>query len=256
MKVLMLEDEPAAARKLRRLLEKESRISEIFGPLDSVESALEWVQDHPRVDLLFSDIELADGLSFELFRQWPACPPIIFVSAYDQYALQAFKAPGVDYLLKPVQSADLRRALDKFEQLIGQQHAVLTPDMDALQGAFSLLGQRAAPRRFLVRFGEKLLALPADKAAYYQVEERLVVYTAPDGKKYPLDYSLDEVEGMLDPAAFFRINRQFIVGLAAIVQMEVVSKSRVRLRLQPPYPGETIVSTDRSPHFKEWIKGQ
>ncbi|MBI1194025.1 MAG: response regulator [Bacteroidetes bacterium] len=253
MQVLILEDEPAAARKLRRLLEADGRITGIAGELDSIEAALQWISSHPRPDIIFSDIELADGLSFEVFRQWPDCPPIVFVSAYDQYALQAFQSPGVDYLLKPVKAEELKRALDKFMALTGKSKAV---DLDVLRQAFEQLNSAVAPKRFLVRFGEKLVALQAADAAYYMVDGRVVFYMAKDGKRYPLDLSLEEVENLLDPAVFFRINRQFIVQVSAIRNMHVVSKSRVKLDLHPPHPGDTIVSKEKSPLFRVWIQGK
>jgi len=253
MQVLLLEDEPAAARKLRRLLESDGRISGIAGEVDSIEAALDWVAKHPRPELIFSDIELADGLSFDVFRQWPDCPPIIFVSAYDQYALEAFRSPGVDYLLKPVKAEELKRALDKFFSLTGKGKAV---DLEVLRQAFEQINTVAAPKRFLVRFGEKLVALQAADAAYYMVEGRAVFYMAKDGKRYPLDVSLEEVEKLLDPAVFFRINRQFIVQVQAIRNMHVVSKSRVKLELNPPHSGDTIVSKEKSPLFRFWIQGK
>ncbi len=253
MQVLIIEDEPAAARKLRRLLEADPRITAIAGEADSIESAVQWQQTHPRPDLIFSDIELADGLSFEIFRQWPDCPPIVFVSAYDQYALEAFRSPGVDYLLKPVNPEDLKRAVDKYFSLKGRGQQI---DLEMLRNAFENLNTAVTPRRFLVRFGEKLVALQAEEAAYYLVENRIVFYMATNGKRYPLDHSLDEVESMLDPVRFFRINRQFIVQVKAISNMHVVSKSRVKLELNPPYMGDTIVSKERSPQFRVWIQGR
>jgi len=253
MQVLILEDEPAAARKLRRLLEADGRITGIAGELDSVEAALQWVKTHPPPELIFSDIELADGLSFEVFRQWPDCPPIVFVSAYDQYALEAFRSPGVDYLLKPVKAEELKRALDKFMALTGKTKSV---DLAVLRHAFEQLNSAAAPKRFLVRFGEKLVALQAADAAYYMVDGRVVFYMAQDGKRYPLDLSLEEVENLLDPAVFFRINRQFIVQVKAIRNMHVVSKSRVKLDLHPAHAGDTIVSKEKSPLFRVWIQGK
>ena len=141
MQVLIIEDEPAAARKLRRLLEADERIGAVSGEVDSIEAALQWQAQNATPDLIFSDIELADGLSFEIFRQWPQCPPIVFVSAYDQYALEAFRSPGVDYLLKPVSADDLKRALDKYFAIRGTKQPAV--DLEALRNAFELLGQVA-----------------------------------------------------------------------------------------------------------------
>ena len=254
MQVLIIEDEPAAARKLRRLLEADERIGAVSGEVDSIEAALQWQAQNATPDLIFSDIELADGLSFEIFRQWPQCPPIVFVSAYDQYALEAFRSPGVDYLLKPVSADDLKRALDKYFAIRGTKQPAV--DLEALRNAFELLGQVAPAKRFLVRFGEKLVALQAADAAYYMVEDRIVFYMSQDGKRYPLDNSLDEVETLLDPGQFFRINRQYIVNVNSIHNMHVVSKSRVKLELRHPYSGDTIVSKERSPQFRVWIQGK
>ncbi len=256
MRVLLVEDEAAAARKLIRLLEQDKRIREVIAHVDSVESATTWLEQHGLPDLFVSDIELGDGLSFEIFRSLPRCPPIVFVTAYDQYALEAFRVPGVDYLLKPVNAEDLDRALSKLFALRANGN---TPSVERsqLREAFESLGAETKPaQRFLVRMGEKLLALPVQQAAYYYVEDRVVFYQAEDGKRYPLDHSLDEVEHMLDSDRFFRINRQFIVQDSAIVDMTVVSKSRVKLNLKPAYGGDTIVSKERSPVFRRWIQGQ
>jgi two-component system response regulator LytT len=255
MNVLVIEDEPAAARKLVRLLEQDPRVDAVAGQADSVESALAWLGEHPRPDLIFSDIELGDGLSFEIFRDWPECPPIVFVTAFDQYALQAFRVPGIDYLLKPVSASDLQGALDKFLSLRAEKPD-LSPDRADLQQAFEALGFETGPvRRFLVRMGERLRALEVQEAAYYYVEDRVVFYMAVDGKRYPLDQSLDDVERLLDPDRFFRINRQYIVRDDAIQDMVVVSKSRVKLNLLPKPVGDTIVSKERSPVFRQWIQG-
>lgn len=255
MKVLLIEDEAMAARKLTRLLEQDHRIDRIVAHVDSVESALAWLESNGLPDLFFSDIELGDGLSFEIFRSLPHCPPIVFTTAYDQYALEAFRFPGMDYLLKPVSAEDLDRALSKLIALRakGNEGAV---EQSQLRRAFESIGAENMPaRRFLVRMGEKLKALPVQEAAYYYVEDRVVFYQSKEGKRYPLDHSLEEVEHMLDDRHFFRINRQFIVRDGSIEDMTVVSKSRVKLNLVPAYHGDTIVSKERSPVFRRWIQG-
>lgn len=251
MQVWVIEDEPAAARKLKRLLLADGRIQGISAVLDSVESAVQWAANHPAPDLIFSDIELADGLSFEIFTQLHPCPPIVFVSAYNQYALEAFRAPGVDYLLKPVQAKDLTRALDKYLSL---RQPMQTVDVGKLGAAFGQVKEQHQGKRFLVRLGDKLLSLEAENAAYFLVEDRVVFFMSAEGKRYPLDQSLEEIEHLLDPENFFRINRQFLVNRKAISGMSVVSKSRVKLQLNPDYPAETIVSKERSPTFRLWIR--
>jgi len=256
MNVLVVEDEPAAARKIIRLLESEARIGAVVGQVDSVESAYAWFEENPMPDLIVSDIELGDGLSFDVFGNLPDCPPIIFVTAYDQYALQAFRVPGLAYILKPARSVDLQQALDKMDSL-RTSNSSTGPEPHKLRHAFSSLGRPLAPpKRFLVRMGEKLLALPVQEAAYYFVEDRVVFYMTDEGKRYPLDLSLDDVENMLDESHFFRINRQYIIRDQAITEMHIVSKSRVKLSVQPPQSGDTIVSKERSPIFRSWIQGK
>jgi two-component system response regulator LytT len=256
MHVLLIEDEPVAARKLKRLLEAHSKISSVLAVIDSVETGIEWLHSNPAPDLIVSDIQLADGLSFSIFSQLENCPPIIFVTAYDQYALQAFRTQSIDYLLKPVTEEDLNMALEKFESIRGSNaHKDSVAQLEQFFDTESDKDKSAERRRFLVRIGTKLIALEVEKAAYFFVENRIVFYLDQNGKKYPLDLSLDELEGILDKSRYFRINRQFIVSIESIKEMQVVSKSRVKLALLPAFPEHTIVSKERSPVFRHWIQG-
>ncbi|RMG68443.1 MAG: DNA-binding response regulator [Bacteroidetes bacterium] len=250
--ILILEDEAAAARRLQRLVETLHPDWRVLEVLDCVDTAIEWLSEHPAPDLILMDIHLADGSSFDIFREVEVRCPVIFTTAYDQYAIQAFKVNSIDYILKPVKEEELRAALNKWRDLRGQA----SPPADYTP----LLQELSTPspsyqKRLVIRFGQHLKAIDIEEAAYFYIESRVTMMRTHQGKEYPVDHNLDQLEGILDPARFFRINRKFIVHVQAIDQMYVHSKSRVRLVLEPPIDTETIVSAERAARFKDWLKG-
>jgi DNA-binding LytR/AlgR family response regulator len=252
MKILLIEDEAAAARRLEKMLLELQPDAAIQARLDSVESAVLWLQNNPAPDLILLDIHLADGASFEIFEHTKVTAPVIFTTAYDEYALRAFKANAVDYLLKPIKTNELAAALDKYRRFFA------TPDYAALLQA--LRQRETAPdylRRMLIRLGNSMKLVNVDDAAYFYTKDKITfVVTRGIGKRFPVDYPLDRLETLLDPAVFFRINRQFIVQVTAIREMHPYSKSRVKVDLDPPTDLETVVSTERSAEFKRWLSGE
>ncbi|MEZ4888404.1 MAG: LytTR family DNA-binding domain-containing protein [Chitinophagales bacterium] len=254
MKVLIIEDEFAAAKRLQRLIQNINPDIEIIEVLDSIETAVEWLQNHTHPDLMFLDIHLADGSSFEIFQQVHIITPIVFTTAYDQYALQAFQHNSIDYLLKPIKQEDLSKAIDKYQKRYGET----SPAIDYQKLAQALQLQSANRQtRFLVRFGQTLLAIDIKDVAYCYTENKTNFIITFNNKKYVIDQYLDELENILDTQKFFRINRQFIVNFDAITGMYAYSKSRVKLDLKPPFEGaDTVVSTQRSPIFKQWLIGK
>lgn len=249
MHILIIEDEAAAARRLRKLIGKIEPAAKIIAELDSVETGITHFSNNSQPDLLFLDIHLADGSSFELLEAVKITCPVIFTTAYDEYALRAFKVNAIDYLLKPIKEVELRRAMDKYRNFGNK------PVQIDFQELAKKLHPQRADKRFLLRIGQHLRVVEMKDAAYFYTESKITFLITHGGKRYPIDYSLEQLETMVDDREFFRINRQFIVRLAAISEMLAYSKSRVKLLLNPPCEIETIVSTERSPHFKRWLEG-
>lgn len=247
-KVWIVEDEPAAARRLNKLLlEVEPEIL-VLVQLDSIEATLDYAQRHPLPDLIFMDIHLADGPCFEIFKHIDIRKPVIFTTAYDQYAIEAFKVNALDYLLKPIKQEFLQRALEKYQLF----SPAATIDYSALAKA---LQHEQQSHRFLVRIGQRIRLVDVQDAAYFFTENKVTFVITWDGTRLPLDVTMDKLEEMLDNRAFFRINRQYIIHFRSIKEMYAYSKSRVKLDLSPAAPHDIIVSTERSPFFKRWLVG-
>jgi two-component system, LytTR family, response regulator LytT len=249
MTVWIIEDEAAAARRLEKLLLEIDPSIAIAAVLDSVEATLNQALLHPLPELLFMDIHLADGSSFEVFNHLKVDKPVIFTTAYDQYAIDAFKVNAIDYLLKPLKRPDLERAIEKYRQLASQ------PAIDYQQLAKAMQREKSG-HRFLIRIGHQIRIVSLSDAAYFFTEDKITFVITWEGKRYPLDVSLEKVEELVEGQPFFRINRQFIIHLKAIREMYAYSKARVKLELTPPCSIETVVSTERSPHFKKWLQGE
>ncbi|MCB0630882.1 MAG: response regulator transcription factor [Lewinella sp.] len=248
MKVWIVEDEPAAARRLNKLLQETEPGIQILAQLDSIESIVDYLETHTLPDLIFMDIHLADGPCFELFRHVDIRKPIIFTTAYDQYAIEAFKVNAIDYLLKPIKVEFLRRALDKYREFTPSG----TIDYRSLAKA---LQQDQATHRFLVRIGQRIRLVDVQDAAYFFTENKVTFVVTWDGSRLPLDVTMEKLEEILDERHFFRINRQYLIHFRSIKEMYAYSKSRVKLDLSPASPADIIVSTERSPHFKRWLVG-
>lgn len=249
MKVLIIEDESAAARRLTKLLHELETDIEIVGQPDSIEASLLWFEQNPMPDLIFMDIHLADGSSFEIFNHMEIEKPVVFTTAYDQYAMQAFKVNAIDYILKPIKKSELEQALTKYRRWAKPPSL----DYSALANAMQ---RDEYNKRFLIRFGQNIKVVEFRDVAYFYTEDKITFLITKEGKRYPVEQSLEKLEDMADPRSFFRINRQFIVNIEAIREMYAFSKSRVKLLLEPPCDKETIVSTERSPVFKKWLMGE
>lgn len=256
---VLLEDEPAAANRLRKMVQELHPEAQHVHTLDTVEEALDWLPQHAAAyDLLFMDVQLADGISFEIFSEIRVEKPIIFTTAYDQFALQAFRVNSLDYLLKPVKGEELQQALRKFSR----QQTPAAPVLDysklaeALRQPLQQQAEKSYQKRLLVKIGDTLKALDVKEAAYFYAHEKVIFMRQHSGREYPMDHNLDQLEALLDPRQFFRINRQYIINIDAIQSMHAWSKSRIKLLLQPPAPGETVVSTYRTGEFKEWLEAK
>jgi DNA-binding LytR/AlgR family response regulator len=198
------------------------------------------------------DIQLADGHSFEIFNRTKVDCPVIFTTAFDEFAVKAFRLNSLDYLLKPLKKEELAEALERVRTRVTKSITAL-PDISKLLGA--MVPRKEYQKRILIKFGDIVKALEIADAAYFYTESRINFMVTSDGATYPLDLNLDQLEEVLDPARFFRINRQFIVAVDAIRKMTTWSKSRLKLDLNPPCEQETVVSTERSPEFRVWITG-
>lgn len=247
MKIIIIEDEDAAMRRLQKMIQEVAPDTHILAECDSIESSISCIKQYPEAELIFMDIHLADGSSFEIFNQTKINIPVIFTTAYDQYAIQAFQVNALDYLLKPVKLPDLERALQKFRD---RQIAVFD-----YQKIVSLLGQQAAPKRFLVRIGHNMKLVDLEQAAYFYSQDKITYLVSFEGKRFPLDQTMEEVENLMT-TNFFRINRQMIINIQAIKNMTTYSKSRVKLELNPASDLECVVSTEKSPFFKKWLTGE
>lgn len=253
IKALIIEDEEPAAARLQKLIAKADPDIEILDVIVSVRSAVNYFSKNTPPDLVFLDIHLADGESFEIFRQVTVSCPIIFTTAYDEFALQAFKVNSVDYLLKPVKEEELKSALKKYRQLHGEPEK---PAVDYEKLAELIHREKSGfKKRLLIRYGDILKMIDIKDAAYFFSENKMTYVCTKEKSKHAVDHTLDELEKMLDPEKFFRINRQFIVSADSIDKMITVSKSRVKLALKPPSEHETIVSSERSGRFREWLAG-
>ncbi len=248
MTVLILEDERLASEKLARMLQEAEPRAAIVAQIASVAEAVQWLQNHPHPDLILSDIQLLDGLCFDIFRQVRVDKPVIFTTAYDQYAIQAFEVNSIGYLLKPVKPESLRASLQKWQSLTTASAADYSEVLKYLKTA-----QREYKSRFMVRLGQKIIALTVDKIAYFFSEQKLTYIVTTDNKKFPMDQPLDEIMDVLDPRIFFRINRQYIITFTSIAEIHPYFKGRVKLMLQPQATEDVIISAERTPEFKRWI---
>jgi two-component system, LytTR family, response regulator LytT len=249
MKALIIEDEATAARRLAKLIQEIDPGITVLEQLDSIEASLNWFAQHPMPDLIFMDINLADGLSFEIFDHQEITSPIIFTTAFDQYALQAFKVNSVDYLLKPIKKNELEQAIEKYRKLHTSGNVSYTEIAKSMK-------RDGFNTRFLIRFGQSIKVVEFREAAYFYTEDKITFLITKTGKRYPIEPSLEKLDEMADPRTYFRINRQFIVNIESIKEMYAYSKARVKLILDPPIDKETIVSTERSPIFKKWLVGE
>ena len=248
MEVIIIEDEPHAASKLERQLFAIEPTLKILAKLETVDSAVDWLKNHD-ADLIFLDIHLGDALSFDIFNKVDVKTPIIFTTAYDQYAIQAFKLNSIDYLLKPVNKKDLETAMDKFKtNQLDQQNVDFSRLVEALKGEVA-----AHQKRFMVHTGDKIKSVPVEDVAYFFAEGKYCYLISRDNIEYLVDQTLDKLEQVLDASQFFRINRQFIISLAAIEEMYTYPKGRVKVILNPRNKRDTIVSVERSPDFKKWL---
>lgn len=255
MKALIIEDEEIIARELAAAIRSVDDTIEVIDMLPSLKVARKWFGQNPEPDILFMDIQLSDGVSFDLLEQYKLTCPIVFTTAYDEYAIRAFKVNGVDYLLKPVDEEELKRAIEKAKSVLQKQSAPAT-DLQALIQSISQpgLATNKYKQRFVVNIRNQWMPVPVRDIACFSKEILTYIYLF-NGERYQVDVdTLDEVEELLDPSLFYRANRQFIIHIDAIQTVKPVENSKLVIRLKPPNQKfEIDMSREKSPVFKKWM---
>lgn len=250
-RVLIIEDEPQAIKRLENLIVELMPRVAILAKIDSVKESVKWLKGNAAPDLIFMDIQLADGISFQIFDQFSVKSPVIFTTAYDAYALKAFKVNSIDYILKPVDKDDMERALKKLNSLTqGKDHAT---EMLANIGEAVKLLTRKYKTRFVLKVGEHLKSIEVSDIQYFFSLEKATFAKIADGRKHILDFTLDQLEEVLDPEHFFRINRKYIVSAPAIQDMVSYTNSRLKLVIKGSDDSDVIVSRERVQEFKDWL---
>lgn len=253
MRALIIEDEKAAVRNLKAAIDELGRDIEVIGQLDSIAASIEWLREQPAPDLLFLDIHLADGSAFEIFEHVDITCPIIFTTAYDEYALRAFKVNSVDYLLKPIDADDLRQALDKLERLGGQKPTT-HPDDNYRAILRALGGERNYKSHFLIPAkGDRLIPIETETILYFHIANGQVKAIDDTGREHLFPQTLDELADALDPHLFFRANRQFLIAKRAIREASLWFNGRLSITLSVPTPERIIISKARAAEFKAWF---
>jgi DNA-binding LytR/AlgR family response regulator len=253
MKVVIIEDEEIAAEKLAIFVKRYDPAIQVLASIDSIKNAVKWLSQQEPPELIFLDIYLSDGLSFEIFKKIPLHVPIIFTTAYNEYAIKAFELNSIDYLLKPIRFEDITRSLDKFKA-IRQSFALVAPalDVDTLIRMVTTR-QKTYKERFLVKQGQKISSIPVEEVAYFCATDKIVLLVTHENRRIPIDYSLDQLTELLDPTRFFKLNRQVIASEKSIESMFPYSNSRIKIILKPAEAKEVIVSNDRVGAFKQWL---
>lgn len=249
MKAIIIEDENVAAQALQSLIQEINPEIEIVTILQTIEESVEWFEENSMPDLVFMDIHLADGSSFAIFDKVEITCPIIFTTAYDEYALKAFEVNSIDYLLKPINKVDLERALNKFKNFTA------STQKSSLEGLLAQMGglKKKYKTCFLIPERDKLIPLATSNIAYIYIDTKTVKAIAMDGHTYYLNQTLDEIMAQLDPEVFFRANRQFIISRDAIKDLSIWFGNKLAVNLSVPVPEKIIVSKARVGEFKTWF---
>ena len=254
MKVLILEDEPGAAQNLLDLVHEVDETMEVMAILESVKEAVAWIGEHNAPDLGFFDIRLADGLSFEVFEKASIKFPVIFTTAYDEYALQAFKVNSIDYLLKPVNKEALANALDKYRSIYMREDSYDTESVRNTIRDVHLHEELRYKKSFLVYVKDQIIPVSVDQVAYFYLEYEMVYCMTKDQKKYLIDQPLDKIWAQLNPEDFFRANRQYIISHSSIKSAVQHFNRRLKLKLFPSAEDEVLISKAKAAAFKDWLE--
>jgi two-component system, LytTR family, response regulator LytT len=253
MKILIFEDEIEAAKKINRMIEQIDPNVIILGTIETVAEAIEWLENNPMPQLIVSDIQLADGNSFEIFEKIKITCPVIFTTAFDEYAIKSFMVHSIDYLLKPIDKIALQKAFDKLKTL------EISPFSDYYSKLDAFLQERNANSKthrgsFLIRYRDKILPIKADDFAYFYKREGSVYGITKDDKSYTIENTLEELENQLNPSQFFRANRQFIISKLYVSEIEFYFNGRLLIKTIPLSQENILISKERVPIFKKWFE--
>jgi len=249
MKAIIVEDEPLTAVHLKTLLQKTAPEIEVVQMLDSVKATVNFLKEKPSLDLLFLDIHLADGNSFEIFQHIDVLQPVIFTTAYDEYAIKAFKVNSIDYLLKPIGLSDLKAAINKFKT----QYSVLQESKQTQHHQlFEMLGKNQKSR-FIVKMGDHLNSIKIEDIAHFIAEDGIVILVNKEGKRFPIDYTMDALASIVNNDLFFRVNRKMILNIEQILQVQSYFNGRLKIKLKIDSQEDCIVSRERVNDFKKWL---
>lgn len=248
MNVVIIEDEQLAGQKLARVLEEVVPGISILDIIPSVEKAVNFFSQHHDIELIFMDIQLEDGICFEIFEKLQVDYPIVFTTAFDEYTLKAFKQNSIDYLLKPIKKDDLKNAVDKYKKIHQKIH------LSTLQKVISSFKTNEFKQRFLIKIGGNYKSIETRFINCFYIKESFAFSSTREGRNYSIDYSLDKIEELINPQDYFRINRNFIVRFEAIENILIYSSSRLKIKIENFEENEDIlVSRDRVKSFKEWM---
>lgn len=246
MKVIIIEDEFYAAEALEKMLLKFKPQAEVIEKISSVEEGIEYFSIHPEPDLIFCDIQLSDGVSFEIFKKHPLKCPVIFTTAYDQYAIQAFEVNSIDYLLKPIKDRELLKTLNKLDDYFSHRSI----DYTRIQ---ALINKKEYKTRFAAKIGQNMQVIKVDEVAYFLSEEGVTFLYTLKGKRLIVEYTLTELEELLDPNSFYRANRQLLVHIQSIEKIAPYFKGRLIISLNPSLSEQQTISQNKASEFKDWL---
>ena len=252
MKILIIEDEQLAAEKLVATVKSIDANYEVVAVLNSVDASIKWLENNEEPDLILSDIHLADGICFNIYSSVKISSPIIFTTAYEKYAIKAFEVNSVDYLLKPVTKERLETAMSKYNTLNnskGEDQAELYEEFKKILSQ----NNKEYKSRFLCKLGNKIKSVPTTSIRYFYSKDKMTFIIDEDGNRLPVNNTLDEIDSLLDPSDFFRLNRQVITNFSAIDEIHPYFKGRMKLKLNPNADMDIVISTERTPLFKAWL---
>ncbi|MDH7446981.1 LytR/AlgR family response regulator transcription factor [Aquimarina sp. 2201CG14-23] len=250
MTAVIVEDENFASKRLATLIKELAPEIKITGQITSVQNGRQWFDNNPIPDLIFLDIQLNDGYGFDILDTLEDHPPVIFTTAYNEYAIRGFKYNGLDYLLKPIDKSDLRNALSKYRKSKVSSDTIL--DEQKLKKIKNLF-TKEYKKRFMIKVGNQFNTFNVEDIAYFKSNEGLIFLYTHAGQQYPIEYSIDQLEDILDPVHFFRINRKFMVSVKSVIEIHSYFNSRLLLKLKPQEEQQIIVSRERTSNFKKWL---
>jgi DNA-binding LytR/AlgR family response regulator len=252
MKALIIEDEQPAAKRLIRLINEIAPEISVIGQIDSVEESVKWFNQHDMPDIVFLDIHLSDGYSFNIFKQVEITAPIIFTTAYDEYALEAFKVNSIDYLLKPIGAENLKKSILKLKNLQAPNIKEIMHNLDRyIQQSKESLTFKT---RFLIRQKKRLMTVEDSQVAYFLANNKMVILVTFENRQFVMDETLESYEAQVNPDLFFRLNRSLLTSRSAIKDILTHYNGKLKIELNPPLKDETFVSRERTPAFKKWLE--